>query len=162
MINNPGVSLKKTFDPNTLGVQYNPYRAWSDKQINHNVSVWEMTKTAAEVVSWVVLWGRVFKGVRWIYRANKARQALKYSKAVSRFLNGFADEIIAINKTTDGAGLLLNGTPESAINSAMYYESAADQGSAIFRSIYNGHMFLNGNKRSAVAAFQAFAEQFGL
>jgi death-on-curing family protein len=71
----------------------------------------------------------------------------------------FADEIVAINRATDGGGVLLNSTPSSAINSAMYYESVAEQGAAIFRSISHGHMFVNGNKRTAVAAFQSFAKQ---
>ncbi|TAF34699.1 MAG: type II toxin-antitoxin system death-on-curing family toxin [Cytophagales bacterium] len=74
----------------------------------------------------------------------------------------FADEIVTLNKATDGGGILLNGTPSSAINSAMYYETAAEQGASIFRSISGGHMFMNGNKRTAVAAFQSFANQHGL
>ncbi|WP_342333047.1 hypothetical protein [Pedobacter sp. FW305-3-2-15-E-R2A2] len=44
----------------------------------------------------------------------------------------------------------------------MYYETAAEQGASIFRSISGRHMFSNGNKRTAVAAFQSFAKQFGL
>lgn len=44
----------------------------------------------------------------------------------------------------------------------MYYEIAAEQGASIFRSISGGHMFINGNKRTAVAAFQSFARQHGL
>lgn len=44
----------------------------------------------------------------------------------------------------------------------MYYETAAEQGASIFRSISGGHMFMNGNKRTAVAAFQSFAGQHGL
>ncbi|GLB49272.1 hypothetical protein Y10_16400 [Neptunitalea sp. Y10] len=74
----------------------------------------------------------------------------------------FADDIFKFNKATDGGGVLLNGNPASAINSAMYYETAAEQGASIFRSISHGHMFMNGNKRTAVAAFQAFARQNGL
>ncbi|WP_229359563.1 type II toxin-antitoxin system death-on-curing family toxin [Flectobacillus major] len=74
----------------------------------------------------------------------------------------FADEIIAINKTTEGGGRLLSTTPLSVINSAIYYETAAEQGSSIFRSIIKNHMFYDGNKRTAVAAFQSFAKQHGL
>ncbi|WP_341836427.1 RHS repeat-associated core domain-containing protein [Chitinophaga pollutisoli] len=74
----------------------------------------------------------------------------------------FANEIIAINKTTEGGGVILNTTPMSAINSAMYYETAAEQGAAIFRSISHGHMFIDGNKRTAVAAFESFAKKHGL
>ncbi|WP_118973851.1 Fic family protein [Taibaiella koreensis] len=76
--------------------------------------------------------------------------------------SSFADEIIAFNKTTDGGGHLISGTPSSAIDSAMYYETAPEQGAAIFRSISRNHMFMNGNKRTAVAAFQSFAKQHGL
>ncbi|WHT39831.1 RHS repeat-associated core domain-containing protein [Myroides sp. mNGS23_01] len=76
--------------------------------------------------------------------------------------SSFADEIVRINKTTDGGGVLLNGTPSSAVNSAMYYDTTAEQGASIFRSISGGHMFMNGNKRTAVATFNLFAKQNGL
>jgi RHS repeat-associated protein len=74
----------------------------------------------------------------------------------------FAKEIVSINKTTEGKGVLFNGTPSSAINSAMYYEKPAEQGAAIFRSISNGHMFQDGNKRTAVGSFMSFAKNMGL
>ncbi|WP_198173017.1 DUF6443 domain-containing protein [Hymenobacter ginkgonis] len=74
----------------------------------------------------------------------------------------FADELVSINKTTEGGGALLNGNPSSVINSAMYYEKPAEQGAAIFRGISHGHMFVDGNKRTAVAAFRSFAAQNGL
>lgn len=78
-------------------------------------------------------------------------------------IESFADEIINLNKKTEGAGVILgNGSPSSIVNSAMYYETPADQGSAIFRSIINNHLFVDGNKRTAVMAFQSFAKQFGL
>lgn len=44
----------------------------------------------------------------------------------------------------------------------MYYETVAEQGASIFRSISAGHMFMDGNKRTAVSAFQSFARQNGL
>ncbi|SHM01939.1 RHS repeat-associated core domain-containing protein [Chryseobacterium polytrichastri] len=74
----------------------------------------------------------------------------------------FADEIVSINVGTEGGGVLLNGSPSSAINSAMYYDTAAEQGASIFRSISHGHMFVDGNKRTAVQAFMYFAKQNGL
>ncbi len=74
----------------------------------------------------------------------------------------FADKIVDINKATEGGGNILNGTPSSAINSALYYEKSGEQGAAIFRSISHGHMFVDGNKRTAVAAIKAFAESNGL
>ncbi|MGV0752405.1 Fic family protein [Empedobacter brevis] len=46
------------------------------------------------------------------------------------------------------------------MNCALYYENVAKQGAAIFRSISHGHMFNDGNKRTAVGAFQYFAEHF--
>ena len=104
---------------------------------------------------WVIK--TIFRGGRSIYLAYKAKNASKTFNAVS-----FADEIVALNKATDGGGALLNGTPSSAINTAMYYETAAEQGASIFKSIAYNHMFLNGNKRTAVAAFESFASQHGL
>jgi len=89
MVNNPGVSLKKTFDPNTLGVQYNPYRAWDHKTINQHTTGWEMIKTGGEIVTWVFPWGRAIKGVRWVYRANKMRQVEKAATSVSKYLKLF-------------------------------------------------------------------------
>lgn len=76
----------------------------------------------------------------------------------------FAEKIVDINRATDGEGVLMSGstTPSSAINSALYYEEPVEQGASIFRSISNGHMFKNGNKRTAVAAIKAFAKLNGL
>ena len=104
---------------------------------------------------WVIK--AIFRGGRYVYLAYRAKNASKSFNAIS-----FADEIVAINKATNGGGNLVNGTPSSAINSAMYYETAAEQGASIFRSISQNHMFLNGNKRTAVAAFESFASQHGL
>ena len=103
------------------------------------------------LVSWV------FKGLRALWLARGAN----YFDDIANIGN-FADEIIRLNKATDGGGVLLNGNPTSAINSALYYGSAAEQGASIFRSISHGHMFMNGNKRTAVSAFQAFAKYNGL
>jgi RHS repeat-associated protein len=72
--------------------------------------------------------------------------------------SSFADDILKLNKATEGGGVLLSGTPSSAINSAMYYTAPAEQGASIFRSIISNHMFIDGNKRTAVAAFKAFAK----
>ena len=77
-------------------------------------------------------------------------------------LAAYADDIVKINRTTDGGGVLYNGTPSSAINSALYYETAAEQGASIFRSIAHGHMFFNGNKRTAIEAFKIYANHHGL
>ncbi len=85
-----------------------------------------------------------------------------FSKSKAFNPTSFADEIISINAGTEGGGVLLNGSPSSAINSAMYYDTAAEQGASIFRSISHGHMFVDGNKRTAVQAFMYFAKQNGL
>ena len=85
-----------------------------------------------------------------------ARKALNFDEAT------FANEIVSLNKATEGGGVLLNGNPSAAINSAMYYEKASEQGAAIFRSIAHGHMFVDGNKRTAVEAFISFAKIHGL
>ncbi|THU32398.1 type II toxin-antitoxin system death-on-curing family toxin [Niastella caeni] len=74
----------------------------------------------------------------------------------------FSDKIVAINKTTEGGGRILSTSPSSVINSAMYYPTIAEQGSAIFRSIIKNHMFIDGNKRTAVMAFEAYAKLHGL
>ena len=93
MVNNPGVSLKKTFDQNTLGVQYNPYKAWDHTNVNQNTTVWEMAKTGGEVVSWVVPWGRVLKGGKAIYTLNKIRQLNKGTYILQRVK---ADKVLHI------------------------------------------------------------------
>ncbi|ALR31279.1 hypothetical protein ATE47_12430 [Chryseobacterium sp. IHB B 17019] len=77
-------------------------------------------------------------------------------------LQTLADDMVAINKTTDGGGVLLNSTPTTAISSAMYYETAAEQSASIFKSIAHGHMFENGNKRTAVAIFEKLAKEAGI
>ena len=73
-------------------------------------------------------------------------------------IDDFVDEIILINKKYSN-GQLLNGNPLSAINSALYYENVVEQGASIFRSIAHGHMFGNGNKRTAVDMIKSFAKK---
>ena len=73
-------------------------------------------------------------------------------------IDDFVDEIILINKKYSN-GQLLNGNPLSAINSALYYENVVEQGASIFRSISHGHMFGNGNKRTAVDMIKSFAKK---
>jgi len=85
-----------------------------------------------------------------------------FSKSKAFNPTSFADEIIAINAKTEGGGVILSTSPSSAINSAMYYDTAAEQGSSVFRSIISNHMFQDGNKRTAVQAFMYFAKQNGL
>lgn len=46
----------------------------------------------------------------------------------------------------------------SALNSATYYESIVDQGSAVFSSIITGHIFDNGVKRTSSEFITKFAK----
>ena len=75
--------------------------------------------------------------------------------------NAFADEIMDINRRFSD-GILLNGSPATAINSALYHENVVHQACAIFKSISRGHMFSNGNKRTAVEMFKSFANKSGI
>jgi hypothetical protein len=77
-------------------------------------------------------------------------------------IQNLADDIVALNRTTNGGGVLLNSTPASAISSAMYYEAAEEQAASIFKSISHGHMFMDGNKRTAVAVFEKLSKAAGL
>jgi death-on-curing family protein len=74
----------------------------------------------------------------------------------------FADEIININKATEGGGILLSGSPSSAINTALYYSTVPEQGASIFRTIIKNHMFTDGNKRTAVNTFLSFCKKADL
>ncbi|MCH6257920.1 FG-GAP-like repeat-containing protein [Puniceicoccaceae bacterium K14] len=75
----------------------------------------------------------------------------------------FADDVMAFNRGTNGKGVLKGSSnPMTALQSASYYDDVAQQGASIFKSISHGHMFLNGNKRTAVYAFQQFANNSGL
>ncbi len=133
----------------------------------------EMPMTVTLVISAAIL---EIKGITWVKpwresgvlpNKNVARekegQKVVLGDAKWAFsLKSFADDIFKFNKATDGGGVLLNGNPASAIHLAIYYETTAQQGASIFRSISHGHMFMNGNKRTAVAALQAFARQHEL
>lgn len=104
--------------------------------------------------------GKAFKQLA---KTKKAANTVANSSKVFDNAAGFADEITALNKATDGGGALMGGSsPMSALQSASYYDDVAEQGASIFRSIAGNHMFANGNKRTAVGALQSFAEQSGL
>jgi death-on-curing family protein len=40
----------------------------------------------------------------------------------------------------------------------MYYETSMEQGASIFRSIIEGHMFRDGNKRTGVMTLELFGQ----
>ena len=95
MINNPGVSIRK--NPN-----YNPFssyspayfnnQAWSNKGSNEQLTVGQALGNIAIFVPW----GRVFKGIKGLYTANKARQALRIA-LLARFskLTSIEQKIVA-------------------------------------------------------------------
>ncbi len=73
-----------------------------------------------------------------------------------------AQEIVEFNKTTEGMGNLLSGTPASALNTAMYYTVPSEQAASVFRTIIQNHMFSDGCKRTAVAAIELMAKRMNL
>jgi death-on-curing family protein len=73
-----------------------------------------------------------------------------------------ANEILELNKATEGGGTLLSGAPASALNTASYYTLAEDQAASVFRTIISNHMFADGNKRTAVMAVELLAQKMGL
>jgi len=75
----------------------------------------------------------------------------------------FVNDVINFNQTTDGGGNLFGGGDvHSILQSASYYDTPAEQGASIFRSIIKNHTFENGNKRTAVAAYKNFAQRTGI
>jgi RHS repeat-associated protein len=124
----------------------------------------EYYKESAKSVAWIMggealsllKLGRLFP---WISRLfSSAGEAATVEISVEEF----AHEIIQINRATEGGGVLLSSTPEAAINSALYYEKPIEQGAAIYRSIISNHMFIDGNKRTAVLVLEAFAKKVGV
>jgi death-on-curing family protein len=74
----------------------------------------------------------------------------------------FADEIVDINRATQGGGVLLSGSPSSAINTALYYDDVLEQGASVFKTIIKNHMFADGNKRTAVNMMKSFMNKAGV
>jgi len=77
-------------------------------------------------------------------------------------INKIADDIINLNKQTEGGGVILSGSPKSALNTASYYATVPEQGASIFKTIIKNHMFADGNKRTAVEAFKLFCSRSGI
>mgnify|MGYP001800109119 CR=1 FL=1 len=77
------------------------------------------------------------------------------SKLYSR-VDEFAGIITSINRKYSNGSELSSGALNSVVNSASYYDNVQDQGSAIFNSIV-GHVFENGNKRTASDFITQFA-----
>lgn len=76
-------------------------------------------------------------------------------------IDNFADEILKINEGISGGGLL-NGSPKSALNTASYYDDVTEQGASVFQTIIQNHMFVDGNKRTAIAALKSFYSKSGV
>ncbi|KAA2238879.1 hypothetical protein F0L74_21945 [Chitinophaga agrisoli] len=117
-----------------------------------------VVKSTLEAASWEFATYKVLQGATYLGVTFMGRLGAEASFDATEF----ATEVISFNKTTEGAGRFYNGDLSTAIHTAMYYETPAEQGAAIFRSISHGHMFENGNKRTAVFAFKLFAKQHGL
>ncbi|MGW7611811.1 polymorphic toxin-type HINT domain-containing protein [Streptomyces sp. NPDC054766] len=62
----------------------------------------------------------------------------------------YADEITAINRATDGGGFLQHGSsPEGSLMKAGMQSGFYNKAAVLINDIAGGHMFVNGNKRTA-------------
>ena len=77
-------------------------------------------------------------------------------------LSKLTNAITDINKKFSTGALKDVGGLEAVISSASYYEKVSDQGAHIFNSIAGGHVFMDGNKRTASAFIQQYAKYNGL
>ena len=112
IINSPGVGFRKNpnYNPfNNYSPSYFKYQAWSNETINQKMTVWD----AVENISIFVPWGRVFKGIKWLYTANKARQVLKVAM-LARFVKLASFE----QKIVTEANLILNSKNLSILRTA--------------------------------------------
>src|SRR5258706_9810774 len=66
-----------------------------------------------------------------------------------------ADEIRALNQSFGGTHEM-NSTVEAVYESALYVQSFWEKVATVVRSIAGGHLFDNGNKRTALAAVKLF------
>ncbi len=172
------ILLKVTYDTADLiymGLQvFNPFKDTS-KHIggdSYDRAGKDYREKFIQLGSQIVTWG-AFRGapvaVPEAAAGEQAASEVAASSAAEAGINSNkfnADELIEAiykaNKATNGEGKLISSTPESAINSASYYATVNEQGASIFKSIVKGHMFLDGNKRTGIAAIQEFAKQMGL
>ena len=69
-----------------------------------------------------------------------------------------ADELRAINRSFGGTKQL-NSTVESVFQSALYLPSFWEQVATVVRSVAGGHLFDNGNKRTAFEAVKLFRKR---
>jgi len=101
-----------------------------------------------------------------IFITSKGKNGKAGAELTEQFLkkNGddLADGITGINKKFSSGAQLNEGGLESAINSASYYDDIAEQGTSVFNSIVKGHVFTNGNKRTASEFITQFAKDNNL
>ncbi len=69
-----------------------------------------------------------------------------------------ADEIRAINRSFGGASQM-NGTVETVFQSASYVQGFWEKVAMVVRSIAGGHLFDNGNKRTAFESVKLFRQR---
>ena len=73
-------------------------------------------------------------------------------------LNVSAEELRALNRQFGGV-VQMNSTVETVFESALYLQSFWERVAVVVRSIAGGHLFDNGNKRTAFAAVGLFRER---
>jgi len=93
---------------------------------------------------------------------NKKAGAELTEEMFKKNVDDIAEGITDINKAFSNGAQLNQGGLESAINSASYYDDIAQQGSSLFNSIVSGHIFTNGNKRTASEFITQFAKDNNL
>lgn len=69
-----------------------------------------------------------------------------------------ADEVRALNRTFGGANQM-NSTIEAVFQSASYVQGFWEKVAMVVRSIAGGHLFDNGNKRTAFAVVKLFRQR---
>jgi hypothetical protein len=72
------------------------------------------------------------------------------------------NQIIEINQTTNGGGVPLTGSVDTVIANMSYREGFSDQAATVIRDIAGSHLFQDGNKRTAQAVVETFAQQNGI
>jgi len=101
-----------------------------------------------------------------VFIVSKGKNGKAGAEVTEQLLKKNADDlaegITDINKAFSNGSQLNKGGLESAINSASYYDDVAEQGSSLFNSIVKGHIFTNGNKRTASEFITNFAKDNNL
>ena len=88
--------------------------------------------------------------------------AVAIEKNVHKLKDLTVDQIIEINKRTSGGGIPLTGAVETVISNMTYREGFSAQAAIIIRDIAGSHLFQDGNKRTAQAVVEFFAENNGV